>query len=188
MPTLIGADIGGTNARFQLWSCEGAADPTPSLTFDQRYPSRDYTGLEGLVRQFLSDAGWDVPAGEAASSIHAADYAGQVVDGCCIAICGPVDDENVQSGPSLVEQGPTGWGANIHEALEVNLGAVVKRAVLINGVCPCVMVFAGCRAARPQGLRTDPAAAAPDWLTRWRRRCVRLLAGPLQILLQLVWA
>ena len=73
-------------------------------------------------------------SGAAASSLHSADYAGPIVDGCCIAICGPVDDENVQSGPALVEQGPTGWGANIHEALEVGLGAVIKRAVLINGI------------------------------------------------------
>lgn len=84
------------------------------------------------MRTFLGDAGWELPAGEAASSAHAAEYTGSVVHGCCIAICGPVDDERVQSGPSLVEQGPTGWGSDAHEALELGLGAVVKRAVLIN--------------------------------------------------------
>ena len=132
MPTLIGADIGGTNARLQLWEATGPDDPAPSLVLDRRYSSRDFSGLESLVRRFLVDAGWPVPEGEAAGSASASTYAGPVVHGCCVAICGPVDGERVQSGPNLPEQGPTGWGADAHQHLERALGAVVKRAVLIN--------------------------------------------------------
>jgi glucokinase len=130
--TLVGGDIGGTNARLQLWEASAPDDPSPALVLDRRYSSRDYDGLEPLLRTFLVDAGFPVPEGEAASSAHAHLYGGPVVHGCCIAICGPVDGENVQSGPNLPEQGPTGWGADAARDLGGRLGAVIRHAVLIN--------------------------------------------------------
>lgn len=49
-----------------------------------------------------------------------------------MAICGPVEGENLSNGPDLPEQGPTGWRANAHEHVEVVLGAVIRRCVLVN--------------------------------------------------------
>ena len=163
------SDVGGTNARFQLWDAAGPDDSNPSLRVDQRYPSRDFAGLEGLLRRFLSDAGWELPEGEAASVAHAAEYAGPVVDGCCIAICGPVDDERTQSGPSLPEQGPTGWGSDIHEALEVGLGAVIKKAVLVSPTQLTDPLLLGCCSLALLSPRVKPQR----WVLKDQRLCRR---------------
>jgi glucokinase len=54
-----------------------------------------------------------------------------IVHGCCVAICGPVDNESVQSGPSLPEQGPTGWGIDTHKVKQA-LGPAIKHICLVN--------------------------------------------------------
>ena len=62
---IVNGDIGGTNARMQLWKVGGpnARHEDAALILDKRYSSRDYTGIGPLVRQFLVDAGWPVRHG-----------------------------------------------------------------------------------------------------------------------------
>jgi glucokinase len=55
-----------------------------------------------------------------------------VIDACCIAICGPIENETRMFGPVLPEQGPSGWGADIEKNVLLPLGKVIKKAVLIN--------------------------------------------------------
>ena len=72
-----------------------------------------------------------VPEGDAASIGAAAEYEGPVVHGACIAICGPVEDENHSNGPDLPEQGPTGWRADAHEHLEVGCAEVFAALCIV---------------------------------------------------------
>ena len=72
------ADIGGTNARLQLWDAD--AGEAETLRSDKRYATADFSGLEPLLRAFLSQAGLPVPEGDACSVGSTAEYAGPVVD------------------------------------------------------------------------------------------------------------
>ena len=87
-PLVCCGDIGGTNARMQMWrvSCGEEAD---KLVLDRRYASRDFDGLEPLLRQFMLDCG--LPTGESP-------YNGEMVEACCVAICGAVAGESKQCG------------------------------------------------------------------------------------------
>ena len=76
MVLIVNGDIGGTNARMQMWGWN-ADDEEPCLRVDRRYPSREFTGIEKLVRTFLLDAGLPVDA-----SI----YDGEMVDAECFAL------------------------------------------------------------------------------------------------------
>jgi glucokinase len=118
----IAVDIGGTNSRLQLFELESDGIGE-TLRLDKRYSSRNFRGLEQLLRKFLKDAGGflsgdiDTPC----PTVHA----------CCVAICGPVDHESVQSGPSLPEQGPTGWGTDTNVVTKALKGAI-KQICLVN--------------------------------------------------------
>lgn len=114
MRTLVcNADIGGTNARMQLWEIQDEeAKSAPRLVHDQRYQSRSFDGIEGLVTTFLRDC--PLAADEKVAAV-------------CLAICGPVDAaERKSTGPVLPEQGPTGWGADV---------AVLERLPNIQSAC-----------------------------------------------------
>lgn len=139
-------DIGGTNARMQLWevresvgvpqhASESSSSSTnvltihpPLLRFDRRYKSKQFDGIEPLVRKFLQDAGVIVD-GDSESSDLTRDR--HVVDALALAICGPVVDETRSAGPVLPEQGPTGWGADVEDLVD-KMNGVVKRAKLLN--------------------------------------------------------
>ena len=100
---IVNGDVGGTNARMQLWSVDHSASatlPTHTLLCDVRYASASFDGIEPLVRRFLADAHRPKAASTASSPL--------VVDALCLAICGPVVDETRSAGPVLPEQGPTG--------------------------------------------------------------------------------
>ena len=60
MATILNADIGGTNARLQLWEA-GEGHATDALRCDQRYPTQTFESAEPLLRRFLADAGLPVP-------------------------------------------------------------------------------------------------------------------------------
>ena len=99
---IVNGDVGGTNARMQLWQLSASATTAapPTLLCDVRYASASFDGIEPLVRRFLADAHRPKAASTASSPL--------VVDALCLAICGPVVDETRSAGPVLPEQGPTG--------------------------------------------------------------------------------
>ena len=81
---LIG-DIGGTNARLELWINRpefGCNITAFHLVYKTVYSSCDFTGLAQLVRQFLKDADTETLI-NVNNPVHA----------CCIAVCGPVFQE-----------------------------------------------------------------------------------------------
>jgi glucokinase len=151
---LLHGDIGGTNARLQLRLIGGDGKPNKVCTCDRRYASSQFTGLEGLVRTFLGDAGLSLPAD--ASLASGEPYEGDMVAACCIALCGPIADEQRSSGPVLPEQGPTGWGANVQRDVLERLGKVVKRAVLINDCVATGLGLTAVDAADITCLHTPP--------------------------------
>jgi len=136
---IVNGDIGGTNARMQMWSVDSAG---ASLRLDRRYPSRDFDGIEALVRRFLIDCGLPVAPEEGAPADSGGGggggggggaYSGEAVGALCLAICGPVDaSESRSMGPVLPEQGPTGWGADTGALLAALGPRVLRRACLIN--------------------------------------------------------
>lgn len=106
---VIASDIGGTNARMQLW--EAAAEP--QLRFEKRYDPKDFGSLEELLRRFCADAG--------AARVECA----------CVGIPGPVEEERFMTGPVLPEQNATSWKSDAR-AVEQALGDLVGRVVLLN--------------------------------------------------------
>lgn len=119
---LLSADIGGTNARLQLWH---SALPNPAhedftLVHGKVFPSKDFKSLGRVVEAFLRDCGIPVP------------YGGESIDAACIAVCGPVENEDRMCGPVLPEQPPTQWNAQKSDLLTGSLKGVILRAVLIN--------------------------------------------------------
>jgi glucokinase len=132
---IVNGDIGGTNARMQMWSVDSAG-ASPRLRLDRRYPSRDFGGIEALVRRFLIDCGLPVAPEDGAADDGGGGggaYSGEAVGALCLAICGPVDaSESRSMGPVLPEQGPTGWGADTGALLAALGPRVLRRACLIN--------------------------------------------------------
>ena len=86
---ILNGDIGGTNSRLQLWKINGSDH---ELVNDQRYESSQFKSLEECVKRFLIDSG-----------INLEEEVVQTIDGCCIAICGPVENEKRMFGPVLPE-------------------------------------------------------------------------------------
>ena len=105
MKRLLCGDIGGTNARLQLWATSGTTDvkqcANPLNEFQlvkaAVFESKNFTNLADLVVEFLKSCSIPVP------------FAGVSIDGACIAMCGPVDNEERMCGPVLAEQPPTQW-------------------------------------------------------------------------------
>lgn len=87
-PRLLVGDIGGTQARLQLWRSDA------TLVWQRTYASAAYASLETLLADALADA----------RTTH--------VDACVLAMCGPVADEERMCGPPLEHQPPTRWGAD----------------------------------------------------------------------------
>ena len=113
---LVNGDVGGTNARMQLWDVlRGGAT---MLRHDKRYRANDFSSGGDLIEFFLNDG-----------TLRSKE---ETVDALCLALCGPVSNENEQAGVVLPEQGPTGWGLNMSELLEGRLKLRVKRAKLVN--------------------------------------------------------
>ena len=115
------ADVGPAHARMQLWEVMGPSDGAPNLAHDRWYQSCLFGDLESLARRFLLDCSFPVPDGEEASVRCSGRYAGAVVHGACVAMCAR----------AAGARGPPGWAADARADLEVALGAVVKRAVLL---------------------------------------------------------
>jgi hypothetical protein len=55
-----------------------------------------------------------------------------VVDAACIAVCGPVENEDFMCGPVLPEQPPTTWAACAKDVTTGALEGRVLRACLVN--------------------------------------------------------
>ena len=147
MPLLLCADIGGTNARLQLWEA-GASHATDALRCDQRYPTQTFESAEPLLRRFLADAGLPVPQ-EADGA-----YNGEVVDVCAVAICMPVEAEARICGPGGVT-----WALDMQTDVEQGaLGQVIKRAVLLNDF---VAVGLGLHAVAPSQVQLLTPAVSP---------------------------
>ena len=157
------ADIGGTNARLQLWEVE-VAGGAERLLSDKRYPTAAFSGLEPLLRAFLSQAGLPVPAGEACSFSSPDEYGGAVVDACSVAICMPVEQERRICGP-----GGVSWALDVVPDVELALGKVVRKCTLINDF---VAVGLGIHALEPSQVQllTPNVAAVP--------RATALCLGP----------
>ena len=157
------ADIGGTNARLQLWEVE-VAGGTERLRSDKRYATAAFSGLEPLLRTFLSQAGLPVPDGEACSANSPAEYGGAVVDACSVAICMPVENERRICGP-----GGVSWALDVVPDVELALGKVIRKCTLINDF---VAVGLGIHALEPSQVQllTPNVAAVP--------RATALCLGP----------
>ena len=53
---LLNGDIGGTNARLQMWQLDDTEKHVTGLVCDKRYPSGQFTGLNELLSAFLADS------------------------------------------------------------------------------------------------------------------------------------
>ena len=113
---IVNGDVGGTNARMQLWDVLGSG--TTLLRHDKRYQANDFSSGGDLIEFFLNDG-----------TMRSKE---EKVDALCLAVCGPVSNENEQSGVVLPNQGPTGWGLNMSTLLAGRLNARVTRGKLLN--------------------------------------------------------
>lgn len=118
MHYIIAGDVGGTNSRLALFASE--EDDKPAFNsfkehFKKVYPSKIFGGLAELVSTFLQDAQFN-----------------GVIHGCCIAVCGPVENEDRMVGPELKEQRPTTWKASSVDLKTGILEGRILEAVLIN--------------------------------------------------------
>jgi glucokinase len=114
---IVNGDVGGTNARMQMWDVLGSG--ATMLRCDIRYGANEFNSGGQLIEHFLSDSGTLRTPEE---QVHA----------LCLALCGPILNENEQAGVILPEQGPTGWGLNMKELLDGPLQNRVKKAKLVN--------------------------------------------------------
>eukprot|EP00038_Savillea_parva_P013092 m.208900 g.208900 ORF g.208900 m.208900 type:complete len:353 (+) comp24299_c0_seq1:404-1462(+) len=124
MRHVLCADIGGTNSRLQL---HGSRSDTPAsadsgwthtdfdLVGERILASDTFTSLGALVKTFLDTIAFE-----------------GTVDAACIAVCGPVANEERMCGPVLPEQPPTQWGAKASDVVSGALEGRVLKAVLIN--------------------------------------------------------
>ncbi len=103
MAYLFTGDVGGTKTLLQLTDAEG------SLIYSERYVSRDFEGLEGLIRQFLEDVSAHCQL-VVKPNIACLGVAGSIVDSKCYMV-------------------NLGWTIDARE-LEQNLG--IEKVVLIN--------------------------------------------------------
>ena len=106
---VVNGDVGGTNARMQLWDVLGSG--ATMLRKDVRYSSAEFSTGEELIRRFLNEPG----------TLH---HATESIDALALAICGPVVDERVQAGVVLPEQGATGWGVDVSQWVWSGSGGV----------------------------------------------------------------
>merc|ERR1711938_76820 len=99
----------------------GPSDGAPTLAHDRWYQSSLFGDVESLVRRFLLDCSFPMPEGEEASVRCSGRYAGPVVHGACVAICGRVEGEARTSGDEARRpgRGPGGWRADAHADMEV---------------------------------------------------------------------
>jgi glucokinase len=112
--TIVNGDIGGTNARMQIWDVLNSGHSI--LRQDVRYKSKHFNNGVDLIHAFLKDVLYT---------------SNETVDALSLAICGPVSNETIQCGPTLPEQGPTGWGFDITTLLS-STAYKVKKVKLIN--------------------------------------------------------
>jgi glucokinase len=103
MAYLLTGDVGGTKTLLQLTNPEGDS------IYSKRYVSRDFQGLEGIIRQFLAD-------------VHAHCQLVVKPNIACLGLAGSI----VGSKCYMVN---LGWTIDARE-LEQNLG--IERAILIN--------------------------------------------------------
>ena len=124
---IVNGDIGGTNARMQLWTAAPALEVPPlrafTLTTTTVYPSASFPGLAALLLRFLVDEKIIGANGE---------FQGQRVQACCLAVCGPVVDETQMVGPTLPEQPPTQWKACKQDCTTGIFAGIVLNACLLN--------------------------------------------------------
>mmetsp|Transcript_21229 Transcript_21229/g.55393 ORF Transcript_21229/g.55393 Transcript_21229/m.55393 type:complete len:344 (+) Transcript_21229:105-1136(+) len=138
---VISADVGGTNSRLQLYAGVPPVDGF-ALLAEAVFPSSDFASLTALVVRFLDKVGFD-----------------GVVDAACIAVCGPVENEDRMCGPVLPEQPPTQWNACAADLMAGPLKGRVRKAVLINDF---VAVGFGLTALPPKDAEMlHPAAVKP---------------------------
>ena len=91
--TFFAGDIGGTNARLQVWQVDASGGST--LTFEKTYSTSDHPTFESCVADLYKD-----------SEVREAD-----VSAACFAVAGPVADDRcamtniewVVDGPKLAE-------------------------------------------------------------------------------------
>ena len=108
---VIACDIGGTNARLQLWEIN--SDKSREVKGEDRLDPKNFDNLESLLREFCSRQGVER------------------VEVACIGIPGPVEDERRQTGPELPEQNATSWREDAR-AVEASLDGLVGHVILIN--------------------------------------------------------
>lgn len=112
---LLCADIGGTNARFQLFDDLMAPLASDQPRLDRRYPTPEFSTLELLLRRFLTDA-------------ELLPRRGEVIAVCCLAVCTPVENERRICGAGGVD-----WDLDVVRDVERGpLGDIIRRCVLIN--------------------------------------------------------
>eukprot|EP00039_Didymoeca_costata_P007654 m.102352 g.102352 ORF g.102352 m.102352 type:complete len:140 (-) comp13769_c0_seq6:786-1205(-) len=114
---IINGDIGGTNGRLELY--EGGSEMAATdftLKFASTLPSSNFKGLADLVSTFLQNATKEGKYND-----------GDIIDGCCLAVCGPVKDEAFMCGPVLPAQPPTQWKAHKDDLVKGPLGKIIKR-------------------------------------------------------------
>jgi glucokinase len=84
---ILAGDVGGTKTRLALFSSR--ADKLKS-EFEKTFPSKEYSGLEPLLREFFTDTEDSFPLPEGEGRVRAA----------CIGIAGPVVEDRVKT-PNL---------------------------------------------------------------------------------------
>ena len=84
-------DIGGTNARLQVWRSRSADDGRPSLVFEKTYGTSDHPTFESCVSDLYADSGVDLGG----------------VSAACFAVAGPVAENRCDmTNLSWVVDGP----------------------------------------------------------------------------------
>ena len=78
--TVFVGDIGGTNARLQVWTADPTDPSSATMTFEKVYGTSGHPTFESVITDLFADAGVD------AGSVSAA----------CFAVAGPVADDRCQ--------------------------------------------------------------------------------------------
>eukprot|EP01006_Ploeotia_vitrea_P024381 TRINITY_DN57177_c0_g1_i1.p1 TRINITY_DN57177_c0_g1~~TRINITY_DN57177_c0_g1_i1.p1 ORF type:complete len:360 (+),score=27.84 TRINITY_DN57177_c0_g1_i1:26-1081(+) len=127
LAVLLSADIGGTNARFQLCKWDPKTDSFTDIR-DKTYPSGDFTCLDDVIFHFLKHDGygWDLPDQDKLSN-----YTGPIVHSCCVALCAPVEDDLRHAGPIVEHQPPTRWEIDMTKT-KAHLQPLLRNVALIN--------------------------------------------------------
>ncbi len=80
---ILAGDIGGTKTNLAIFTIEGGH---PSPVVESTLASKDYGGLEELVRQFLDQA-----------TSHQASVTIDQISGACFGVAGPVVDDRSEA-------------------------------------------------------------------------------------------